>query len=56
MRIPRPGIFELVLFILVCSVTPGVARGQDVTAADQALHDAQAEVERLKIELAAMRE
>ncbi|HQZ37567.1 MAG TPA: hypothetical protein PLH72_00905 [Vicinamibacterales bacterium] len=54
MRVMRLGLFTMIL-IGALSV-PDAASGQTVPPADQVLRDAQAEVERLKTELAAMRE
>ena len=50
----RPGSFTLVLAISLGAM-PGLARAQPSPPSDQALKEAQAEVERLKQELAAMR-
>ncbi|HVG83782.1 MAG TPA: hypothetical protein VM820_04660, partial [Vicinamibacterales bacterium] len=50
----RPGSFTLVLAISLGAM-PGLARAQPSPPSDQALKEAQAEVERLKQELAVMR-
>ncbi len=56
MRMRRPGFFELVLSIAISGIAPGPAWGQDVPQVGPALREAQAEIERLRTELAAMRE
>ena len=52
----RPGFFELILSIALYGVAPAPACAQDLPPVDPALREAQAEVERLRSELAAIRE
>ncbi|MDH4064187.1 MAG: hypothetical protein OEW19_07280, partial [Acidobacteriota bacterium] len=55
MQVVRPGVVVVVLVVALCA--PGLASGQAAPLApDQALRNAQAEVERLKDDLGALRE